>query len=241
MPLATQHAFPVQRRAVVVGGSIAGLFAAAFLRRIGWQVDVYERSSVELVGRGVGIFASHPELMEALDKCGAGTVEIGVTLHKRIVLDRRGAVVAEKPMLQLVTSWDRLRQLLSKAIDRQRYHLGHVFERVEQDDSGVRVWLVTAKVSAPICSSPATAHAPACVANSCHRYNRSILAITSGAARRTNPICRRKPARPFFPILPSSLPTNYKSSAIPLQGKMNSVPTTGVTISHGTAWRTLRN
>ena len=140
MPLATQHAFPVQRRAVVVGGSIAGLFAAAFLRRIGWQVDVYERSSVELVGRGVGIFASHPELMEALDKCGAGTVEIGVTLHKRIVLDRRGAVVAEKPMLQLVTSWDRLRQLLSKAIDRQRYHLGHVFERVEQDDSGVRVW-----------------------------------------------------------------------------------------------------
>ena len=53
MALATQHAFPVQRRAVVVGGSIAGLFAAAFLRRIGWQVDVYERSSVELVGRGV--------------------------------------------------------------------------------------------------------------------------------------------------------------------------------------------
>jgi len=143
MPLARQHAFParpVSRRAVVVGGSIAGLFAAAFLCRIGWQVDVYERSSIELVGRGVGIFATHPELMEALDKCGAGTVDIGITLDKRIALDRRGAVVAEKPMLQVVTSWDRLRQLLSKAIDRQCYHLGHVFERVEQDGSGVRVW-----------------------------------------------------------------------------------------------------
>jgi 2-polyprenyl-6-methoxyphenol hydroxylase-like FAD-dependent oxidoreductase len=46
-----------QRRAIVVGGSIAGLFVAAFLRRIGWQVDVYERSSTELIGRGVGIFA----------------------------------------------------------------------------------------------------------------------------------------------------------------------------------------
>ena len=36
------------RRAIIVGGSLAGLFAAAFLRRIGWQVDIYERSSVEL-------------------------------------------------------------------------------------------------------------------------------------------------------------------------------------------------
>ena len=33
-----------QRRAIVIGGSIAGLFVGAFLRRIGWQVDIYERS-----------------------------------------------------------------------------------------------------------------------------------------------------------------------------------------------------
>jgi 2-polyprenyl-6-methoxyphenol hydroxylase-like FAD-dependent oxidoreductase len=65
-----------KRRAIVVGGSIAGLFTAAFLRRIGWQVEVYERSSIELIGRGVGIFATHLELFEALDKCGAGTVDM---------------------------------------------------------------------------------------------------------------------------------------------------------------------
>jgi glycine/D-amino acid oxidase-like deaminating enzyme len=41
---------PRRRRAVIIGGSVSGLFAAAFLRRIGWQVDVFERSSVELVG-----------------------------------------------------------------------------------------------------------------------------------------------------------------------------------------------
>src|SRR5262249_32603484 len=67
-----------KRRAIVIGGSIAGLFVGAFLRRIGWQVDIYERSSIELIGRGVGIFATHLELLEALDKCGAGTVDIGV-------------------------------------------------------------------------------------------------------------------------------------------------------------------
>jgi 2-polyprenyl-6-methoxyphenol hydroxylase-like FAD-dependent oxidoreductase len=141
MPLSKQYAFPRphNRRAVIIGGSIAGLFTAAFLRRIGWQVDIYERSAVELVGRGVGIFATHLELMEALDKCGAGTVDIGVIAYKRIALDRTGAVVAEKPLLQIVTSWDRLRQLLIKATDRQRYHYAHVFDRVEQDGSGVCV------------------------------------------------------------------------------------------------------
>jgi 2-polyprenyl-6-methoxyphenol hydroxylase-like FAD-dependent oxidoreductase len=134
-----------ERRAIVIGGSIAGLFVGAFLRRIGWRVDIYERSSIELIGRGVGIFATHLELLEALDKCGAGTVDIGVIVYKRITFDRRGEVIAEKPQLQIVTSWDRLRQVLLKAVDRQRYHFGHVFERVEQGGSGVRVYFANGR------------------------------------------------------------------------------------------------
>ncbi|MGB6733802.1 MAG: FAD-dependent oxidoreductase, partial [Xanthobacteraceae bacterium] len=117
-----------ERRAIVIGGSIAGLFVAAFLRRIGWRVDIYERSSIELIGRGAGIFATHLELLEALDRCGAGTVDIGVIVYKRITLDRSGEMIAEKPQLQIVTSWDRLRQALLKAVDRQRYHFGYGFE-----------------------------------------------------------------------------------------------------------------
>jgi 2-polyprenyl-6-methoxyphenol hydroxylase-like FAD-dependent oxidoreductase len=133
------------RRAIVVGGSIAGLFVGAFLRRIGWLVDIYERSSIELIGRGVGIFATHLELFEALDKCGAGTVDIGVIVYKRITFDRIGNVIAEKPQLQIVTSWDRLRQVLSKAIDRQRYHFAYAFDRVEQDGSGVQVYFANGR------------------------------------------------------------------------------------------------
>jgi 2-polyprenyl-6-methoxyphenol hydroxylase-like FAD-dependent oxidoreductase len=136
---------PHNRRAIVIGGSIAGLFVGAFLRRIGWQVDIYERSSIDLIGRGVGIVATHPELFEALDKCGAGTVDIGVIVYKRITFDRSGRVIAEKPLLQIVTSWDRLRQVLLKAIDRQRYHFGYVFDRVEQDSSGVQVYFANGR------------------------------------------------------------------------------------------------
>ena len=39
-------------RAIVAGGSIGGLFAAAALRKAGWDVTVYERTGVELSGRG---------------------------------------------------------------------------------------------------------------------------------------------------------------------------------------------
>jgi 2-polyprenyl-6-methoxyphenol hydroxylase-like FAD-dependent oxidoreductase len=33
----------IGKRAIVIGGSLAGLFAGTLLRSIGWQVDIYER------------------------------------------------------------------------------------------------------------------------------------------------------------------------------------------------------
>jgi 2-polyprenyl-6-methoxyphenol hydroxylase-like FAD-dependent oxidoreductase len=126
------------RRAVIVGGSMSGLFAAALLRRIGWDVDVYERSQVELVGRGAGI-TTHPELLDALRKSGAGLTNLGVEVEKRVALDRAGRAIAEKRLPQILTSWDRLQSLMRETIDPAHYHLGHTFERVEQDGSEVVV------------------------------------------------------------------------------------------------------
>src|SRR5215831_3575720 len=47
------------RRALIVGGSMAGLLSALFLRRRGWDVALFERSPVPLTGRGAGIM-THP-------------------------------------------------------------------------------------------------------------------------------------------------------------------------------------
>jgi 2-polyprenyl-6-methoxyphenol hydroxylase-like FAD-dependent oxidoreductase len=133
------------RRAVIIGGSMSGLFTAAFLRRIGWDVDVFERSPVELVGRGAGI-TTHPELLEALELSGAGTRDLGVEVEKRITIDRQGRVIGERPLRQILTSWDRLQRLLRETIDPAHYHLGHTFARVEQDGSGVRVHFAEGRV-----------------------------------------------------------------------------------------------
>jgi len=117
---------------------MSGLFAAAFLRQIGWNAEVYERSAVELVGRGAGI-TTHPELLQALASSGATTHNLGVKVERRIALDRTGQVIAEKCLPQILTSWDRLQRLLRETIDPAHYHLGWNFERVEQDGSGVHV------------------------------------------------------------------------------------------------------
>jgi 2-polyprenyl-6-methoxyphenol hydroxylase-like FAD-dependent oxidoreductase len=127
-----------KRRAVIIGGSMSGLFTAAFLRQIGWDVDVYERSSVELVGRGAGI-TGHPELLDALEASGAGTKDLGVEVPRRVAIDRDGRITDERPLRQILTSWDRLQRLLRDTIDEAHYHLGWTFERVDQDDRGVRV------------------------------------------------------------------------------------------------------
>jgi 2-polyprenyl-6-methoxyphenol hydroxylase-like FAD-dependent oxidoreductase len=133
------------QRAVIIGGSMSGLFVAAFLRQVGWDVDVFERSPVELVGRGAGI-TTHPELLEALEKSGAGTRDLGITVERRITLDREGRVIGERHLPQILTSWDRLQRLLRATIDPAHYHLGHTFERVEQDESGVRVHFAEGRV-----------------------------------------------------------------------------------------------
>ncbi len=56
-------------RALVIGGSLAGLFAGLLLRRAGFDVDIYERVRAELAGRGAGI-VTHAMLEEALDAAG---------------------------------------------------------------------------------------------------------------------------------------------------------------------------
>jgi 2-polyprenyl-6-methoxyphenol hydroxylase-like FAD-dependent oxidoreductase len=52
------------RKVAIIGGSMAGLFAAIFLRRRGFSVDVYERAD-GLSDRGAGI-ATHQPLHDAL-------------------------------------------------------------------------------------------------------------------------------------------------------------------------------
>ena len=125
------------RRALVIGGSIAGLFAANALRRIGWDITVFERVGEPLAGRGAGI-GTHSELIAALRRLGLPVDDtIGVRVPTRICLDRSGRLTHRLSVPQLQSSWGRIYSLLKDALPAPSYRLGMSLERFEQDASGV--------------------------------------------------------------------------------------------------------
>ena len=128
----------IRRRALVVGGSFGGLFAANLLARAGWEVEVYERVGAALAGRGAGI-VTHDELFRAMERSGI-TIDqsIGVEAIARLTLDRAGNVIgAEFPLRQILTAWGRMYRLLKDAFAAGHYHFDKSLERVEQDGDGV--------------------------------------------------------------------------------------------------------
>jgi 2-polyprenyl-6-methoxyphenol hydroxylase-like FAD-dependent oxidoreductase len=123
-------------RAIVIGGSMSGLFAAHMLRQQGWSVEVYERVD-ELADRGAGIVAQR-EIGVAFERLGIGFGDnLGVNTVPRRTFDREGRLVAETECRQTHTAWERVYRLLRDAFPRQHYHRGRRFLRVEQDAGSV--------------------------------------------------------------------------------------------------------
>lgn len=126
-----------RRSALVIGGSLGGLFAANLLARAGWDVAVYERVGAALAGRGAGI-VTHDELFSVLRSAGVVIDEtIGCETHSRVTLDRAGGVIAEMPLHQILTAWGRLYRLMKDALPAARYHINKSLARFEQDADAV--------------------------------------------------------------------------------------------------------
>jgi 2-polyprenyl-6-methoxyphenol hydroxylase-like FAD-dependent oxidoreductase len=127
----------MKKRALVIGGSIGGLFAANALRAIGWDVTVFERVGDDLASRGAGI-GTHEELLAVIRRLGIPVDEsVGVWVHKRICLDRGGRITHQLETSQLQSSWARIYRLLKDAFPAESYRFGMGVERIEQDAGGV--------------------------------------------------------------------------------------------------------
>ena len=126
-----------RRRALVIGGSLGGLFAANLLARAGWAVAVYERVGAALAERGAGI-VTHAELFDAIRRAGAVVdATIGCETRSRVALDRSGKVIAELPLRQILTAWGRLYRLLKDVLPDTCYHFDKSLQCIEQDGDGV--------------------------------------------------------------------------------------------------------
>jgi 2-polyprenyl-6-methoxyphenol hydroxylase-like FAD-dependent oxidoreductase len=123
--------------AIVIGGSIGGLFAASLLRAQGWDATVYERSSGDLAGRGAGVGITQ-ELLDAMGRIGLPfDPSIGVSIRSYLWLGRDGAVRHQHPRAMVASAWSSVYRPLRAAFPDAHYRTGMALARIEQDGGSV--------------------------------------------------------------------------------------------------------
>lgn len=133
-------------RALIIGGSLGGLFAATTLRAIGWQVDVFERSPHDIDSRGGGVVLQ-PDVLAAFRFAGIqhGSA-LGVQSDDRIYLDRHDRVTQRQRMPQTQTSWNMLYGAMKRALPAERVHAGETLTRFEQAGECVHAHFASGRV-----------------------------------------------------------------------------------------------
>ena len=128
---------PSPQRALVIGGSIGGLFAAQFLRQAGWDVAIFERSAGDLADRGAGLNTS-AELFDAMRAIGT-PVSPDLAFHVRSSawLRQDDTIGVEIPRGWHGSTWGTIYRPLRAAFPSALYHAGKAVERVEQNGDGV--------------------------------------------------------------------------------------------------------
>ena len=125
------------KRALIIGGSVGGLFAAGLLRAAGWDVAVFERSAEDLAERGAGI-GTREDLFRIMRRIGiALDPTAGVQVKSRLCLDRSGTVVHERAVPATNSAWDRIYRPLKDALPAECYHAGMRFEDFAESAGGV--------------------------------------------------------------------------------------------------------
>jgi 2-polyprenyl-6-methoxyphenol hydroxylase-like FAD-dependent oxidoreductase len=135
----------VKPRAVIVGGSLSGLFTATTLRRAGWDVDVFELSPNELDSRGGGIVLQ-PDVLAAFRFAGVALPKrLGVESGDRIYLDRDDNLIEQFTMPQTQTSWNLLYTTMKRALPPESLHAGEAFTGFDVDGEQVVAHFATGR------------------------------------------------------------------------------------------------
>jgi 2-polyprenyl-6-methoxyphenol hydroxylase-like FAD-dependent oxidoreductase len=211
------------KKAIVIGGSIGGLFAANLLLRAGWDVHIYEQVAAELESRGAGI-VTHPELLDALREAGVVVdASLGIHVQERITLNTDGSRIGTLHYPQILTAWGRLFALLSAAFPAERYHAGKVLSAFHQDSNSVTAQFADGEsVSADLLIAADGLRSivrQTLVANASPHYAGYIA--WRGMVEES--VLSERALKEMFPYFAFGLPEHEQMIAYPVAGKNNTV------------------
>jgi 2-polyprenyl-6-methoxyphenol hydroxylase-like FAD-dependent oxidoreductase len=126
-----------RRRAVIIGGSLGGLFSAHLLRAVGWDVVVFEQESGDLAGRGAGI-GTHDALHQVMARIGVRIERTMTVVTRRYTcLDNAGNIFREVPSQRTMSAWASFYRPLKEHLPAECCRFGMRLRRVEPDRTGI--------------------------------------------------------------------------------------------------------
>jgi 2,6-dihydroxypyridine 3-monooxygenase len=127
------------QRAAVIGGSIGGLTAALLLRDLGFTVDVYERATQPLDGRGGGIILQ-PETIRWFRERSSRQPHTLSTFSQFVrYLGPANEILHQEAKQWAFTSWSAIYRGLLPDFDTHRYHLGRTMSGLRHETEAVQI------------------------------------------------------------------------------------------------------
>jgi 2,6-dihydroxypyridine 3-monooxygenase len=160
-------------RVAVMGGSLGGLNAALWLRELGCEVTVFERSPSPLQARGAGI-AALPHTLRWLREHGPDPEQVCSSTDWITFLERDGSVRGELAHRYLFSSWNTIYRTFLDAFGQEHYRMAAAVEGFTDDGDRVRLRLAgggTAEADLLVCADGVGSTArPALVPQAVGRY-----------------------------------------------------------------------
>lgn len=134
------------KRAAIIGGGIGGLTTAIALRKIGFEVNVYERAGeLREIGSGMSLWPNAVRSLNQVDpEILARLTRPGRSLRRMLMKDQNGDRIKTLPLpagdcTGLAIHRAELQSALAQSVPSHAIHLGHAFSRLEQRASSVHL------------------------------------------------------------------------------------------------------
>ncbi|MBK1989947.1 FAD-dependent monooxygenase [Sphaerospermopsis aphanizomenoides BCCUSP55] len=146
----------LSKKVAIIGAGLGGLAVAIALRKLGYDVQVYEKAQdFRPVGAGLGLF---PNGLNFLDAIAPGIVETiknsGCVVKTSVLKNIQGETIRANPAnsyqdkySQPLTTvwWWRLQQILASQLPAENIHLNHRCINFEQDEHSVNIFFENGK------------------------------------------------------------------------------------------------
>jgi 2,6-dihydroxypyridine 3-monooxygenase len=126
-------------RAIVAGGSLGGLNAALWLRDVGCDVDVFERTATSMDDRGAGIVLNPATVRYLATHDVMNLKNMSAATNWFRYMGPDGSILHEERRSYRFTSYSSLYRGMLQSFDQCRYHRGEELVGFEQGSFGLTV------------------------------------------------------------------------------------------------------